>query len=51
MAYASLYANAVILLPRGPVSLTHKNSRRLKIICCMRPIGRKHRLIDLNMFL
>ena len=44
-------AISVILLPLRPASLMHKNPQRCKIIHRMRPIGRKHRLIDLNMFL
>ena len=31
----------VILSPLRPVSLTHKNSQRYKIICGMRPKGCK----------
>ena len=41
----------VILLPLRPVSLTHKNSQRYKIICGMHPKGCKGQLIDLTMFL
>ena len=43
-------AISVILLPLCPVSLTHKNPQRCKIIHRMRPIGPKHRSIDLNKF-
>ena len=43
-------AISVILLPLCPASLTHKNPQRCKIIHRMRPIGRKHRLNDLNIF-
>ena len=43
-------AISVILLPLCPVSLTHKNPQRCKIIHHMCPVGRKHRSIDLNMF-
>ena len=39
---------AVILLPLSPASLTHKNPQRRKIIHGMRPVGRKDRLIDLD---
>lgn len=41
----------VILLPLCPVSLMHKNSQICKIICGMRPIGLKDRLIDLKISL
>ena len=42
----------MILLPLRPVSLTHKNFQRRKIICGMHPAGRsrKDRVIDLKMF-
>ena len=43
-------AISVILLPLRLASLTHKNPQRCKITHRMRPIGRKHRLIDLDMF-
>ena len=36
----------VILLPLRPVSLTHKNPQRRKIIHGTRPVGRKDRSID-----
>ena len=42
---------AVILLPQRPATLTHKNPQRRKIICGMRPVGRKDRLIDLKRLL
>ena len=40
------------MLPLRPVSLTHKNFQRRKIICGMHPVGRsrKDRVIDLKMF-
>ena len=41
---------SAILLPLCPASLTHKNPQRRKIICGMRPVGRKDRLIDLKKF-
>ena len=41
---------SAILLPLCPASLTHKNPQRRKIICGMRPVGRKDRLIDLKTF-
>ena len=37
---------ALILLPLRPVSLTHKNPKRRKIIHGTRPVGRKDRSID-----
>ena len=39
---------AVILLALRPATLTHKNPQRRKIICGMRPVGRKDRSIDLK---
>ena len=42
---------AGILLPLRPGSLKHKNPQRRKIICGMRPVGCKDRLIVLKMFL
>ena len=40
------------MLPLRPVSLTHKNFQRRKIICGMHPAGRsrKDRVIDLKIF-
>ena len=39
----------VIFFPLCPESLMHKNPQRHKIIRGMRPVGRKDRMIDLNM--
>ena len=41
---------SVILLPLCPASVIHKNLQRRKVICGMRPVGCKDRLIDLKMF-
>ena len=38
-------------LPLHPVSLTHKNPQRCKIIHAMRPVGRKDQSINLSMCL
>ena len=40
--------SSVILLPLRPASLTYKNPQRRKINHGMFPVGRKDRLIDLN---
>ena len=39
-----------ILLPLHPASLTHKQHQRCKIIHSMRPMVRKGRSIDVNLF-
>ena len=44
-----LEPHTVILLPLHPVTLTHKNPQRQKIIHGTCPTGCKHRSIDLNM--
>ena len=45
------FDRAVILSSLHPASLMHKNPQRHKIICGMRPVRSKDRLIDLKMFL
>jgi len=40
----------VIFLPLRPAPLTHEIPQRREIICGMRPLRRKDRLIDLKMF-
>ena len=44
-----LQPRVVILLPRHPASLTHKNPQRQKIICDMCQVGHKDQIIDLKM--
>ena len=44
-----LQPRVVILLPRHPASLTHKNPQRQKIICDMCHGGHKDQIIDLKM--
>ena len=44
-----LQPRVVILLPRHPSSLAHKNPQRQKIICDMRHVGHKDQIIDLKM--
>ena len=44
-----LQPRVVILLPRHPASLTHKNPQRQKIICDMCHVGHKDQIIDLKM--
>ena len=44
-----LLPRVVILLPRHPASLAHKNPQRQKIICDMCHVGHKDQIIDLKM--